>query len=249
MRPFFFVSIFLVWSFPLSASEIAMIAGAPDPRLDFVERTVEDIFVVGEGSTPSDQDYSTRTVSILAARQVTSITAFDVLRNGMTSLRTVADALTGATASSKIVLLTVGGQNESLCALMAALPDTAFVWVAGHSATRIDPNVEPSCAAENILRVAPLNAEQDDLIPSSNFGATIRLAARSLSVPSVGLGGVVRDASPGSAASAIAAVALVETANRYPDLRGSELIAKLLDSALQLPSLEGKVEGARALIE
>ncbi|MBI3556309.1 MAG: S8/S53 family peptidase [Deltaproteobacteria bacterium] len=243
------VAIFQIQAAP--AAQIATLLGRPDSAQSFVREIVKESVSLG-GNTSYEQDWTTQLYSILAGRGVRDAISFEVIEaEGGVSNELLLKGFDQAAAKAPVVMTAVGGsseQNNALCAYLSRHAEAAFVLAAGKSGYEIGEGAEPNCSARNILRVAALGRDRKHLMPSSNFGYTIRIAAAGEEIPVTGVGGRSTRLTGTSPAAAVVAAEIAKFAARSPALDAAGLINRFLRlRTVRVPELDGKIEGARAL--
>lgn len=236
------------------ASEIATLLGRPDATQDFVQRTLKESLSVDAGYADPEVEHSTHTFSLLDRGGVREITNVEVLSlPGVSTRDLVVQGLRSGARKAGVVLAPLGPTyGSSAGALCAALDnsDTVYVFPAGNEAQSLDSRVaeNPDCFRENVIRVAALDEAGVGLAFFSNFGKQVEVAAPGTKIPVVGPGGEMTAITGSSLASTLVAARLVDFARQHSDLRGAPLARAFLAAETQaLPSLEGKIAGARAL--
>jgi len=247
------IAAFTFLSAQAGAFELATILGRPDHALEFVERLVQDEISLLDQEAP-ETDLSTGLYSILDKEGVGSTILIEALPvNGSVSFTLATQAIRAAALKASVVLSPfrsdIGG-NDPLCLEMAKHPDVAFLFPAGSDGfgPSINMEHEPHCLSSNILFVATIDQENQNLAPFSNWGTPARLAAPGVNIPMVSTGGTLVTRSGGSAALAFAAAQISIYARNHPDKKGANLIEAFLEEAtFTLEGLNGKVEGDRAI--
>ena len=243
MRKQFFGIGVLFLGFGIQASELASIMGKPS---EVVTRDIVEEHLDLQGNSVVDNS-TTYAFSIFYSYGVKSVTSIEILKNMSTSINLFEQAIELAVQKSPVVFTTIG-PILSLCALLEAHPNTAFVIVSGNDAERLDPEQYPACAARNILRVAAFDHETISLMPYSNFGPLIRIAApgKNILVENI-LGEEIRVSNTSVAAAQVAA-RLALFAAQEQALKGGALIESFLAAhTTRVASLENLVENARIL--
>jgi hypothetical protein len=226
--------------------ELSSIAGLPNSSQDFVARILKRSVSFVSGA--NELDYSTGLFYFAERNGTQNAQAIQVINErGNGTLLDLNRAIDLAAATSKVVLIPIGGGSQNqICERAAATPRTVFLF----SANALNEQSENGpCRAKNLLFVTALNAALDDAGEYSKTGALVRLAVpsmnlkapvegtRSISLHSLGFG------------MAMAAGKISETSRAYPQLWGSALIDRFLNTKTDtLASLRGKVVGERALL-
>ena len=230
--------------------EVSTMIGSPNEQMPFVQEIVKNNVALVPGKT--QRDYTTATVYFAWKNGVQSLQSIQLIgEDGSASSVNFHSAIEIAATNSAIVQSAVGGGDmQSACLRMAAKPDTAFLMPIGSDGSRDDSFDAPACMASNILFVAGLNAELTDLASNQSFGDKARLA-----VPYVNLSAPVDESrsvryTSKSFGLGMVAGKMAQVLREFPRLRGAALIKKFLElKTAHLSSLEGKVSGARALLD
>jgi len=236
---------------PLDYSSITLISGRPDFRLPFVQNIIADGYSFvrfAEGNLTTQQ------LSILSDRFINRVSMAEIVdHGGSTNFELINRAISFGASRSPVITFNLGSSpdlNNRLCMMMSQYRNHAFVIATQKGAFPIDSRIEGACMARNILRVTGLNADQSDLDSLSAYGDTVRIAAPSVNIPTIGWGGVYSSLRGSTPATMIVAAELAHHAQMLPEYRGADLITSFLDQrTIVLESLLGKVEEGRALLE
>lgn len=229
-------------------SNVTLVSGRPDFRLTFVRNTVVDGYAY---VSPAEVNRTTQELSILVRRGIQRVSMGEVVYSDNSARSSdVYRALQFGASRSPVVAFALSSgsqQNNSTCRFMSQFTNTVFVTVGPNFRDSL-PELE--CLAANILRITSLNADQSDLTEYAPKGETVRLAAPSYRIPTIGQGGYHSELSGLSPAVMIVAAELAKFYNMNPQLKGAALIDLFLETqSTVLPSLEGKVVGAKALFD
>lgn len=226
-----------------NVAEIAVIGAHPDFNLDFAQQliTTQVTYIGGSNFT---LDYGTQFISLLDRRGVQSVASLQVLdgygqSNEMLSTR----ALEDASRMAKIVLFPLGPKSLSFCNLLKSKVDNIFVVVA-------ETNMPYSCKAPNIVNVAGLDKAQKRLADGRRYNpdALPDVAAPSVDVKVIGLGGRYKRVSNLSVSVALVGARIALVSNAYPDLSSAELVAKFYENeTIVEDGLLGTVANGRRL--
>jgi subtilisin family serine protease len=232
-------------------SQLTLISGRPDYNLPWTRSMVRD----GFSFIPNPEiDFSTQQLSILARSGVRQVSIAEIINQyGQTTFQLIERALQFAASRSPVASFVVNTDprgNNYICDMMANYPNTAFVVAPTVQPGNIHLEDEPACGAHNILRVTELNQTLNDLGDYAPRGDTVRVAAPSIDIPTTGWGGRPTAISGSLPATASVAAALALFASEHhAELSGEALIEQFLaERTVVVPSLEGKVENARAFI-
>lgn len=229
-------------------ADLATVGAFAPSDLPFVRETVvERLDLLKEPG--QGHDLMTGITYFAARNGVGKISAIRVMTDqGSAETNDYFAGLRLAATRAPIVLSPLGGKDtDKVCELVAQFPATAFLFVAGGDASQ-DP-AEMPCFASNIMFVTGLNLMRTDLASFSNFGGKIRLAVPAVQLRFPVSEGKTEVFSSRSLGLAMAAGKMNLMLKEYPYLRGGALIQRFLDGLPQLPSLQGKVIGARALLD
>lgn len=236
---------------PVQAASLAVVLGAPDLTLPFVNSMIEK--QVHYRDRDLDVDFSTQLFSVLSQRGVKSVWSYKILpKENNFEDEDLLQALTDASVEDHMLVAFTAFEgsdrlNSKLCARLALLDSTAFVLGAGNRGQ--EKKSEPACLSPNILQVAALNEALTGLNHISNFGSSVRLAAPGSSFTVVGKGGLESELTGTSVAAAWTAAELAKFAEIHAELKGADLIENFLnEKAVVLPTLRGKIVGEKAIL-
>jgi len=249
MKKTFFLSLILgVTTLSAQASSLATVLGSPSGHLNFVRNMLDQrVFI---NNVAKESRWTTEMYSVMSDQGLRSVTAVEVVDiYGRVPMGELLKGLYTAAQYSGVVFTAVGSDswgNDQICQAAARHSDIAFVLIAGDTYSR---NEEFHCYADNILRVTSLNATFDDVANFAGFGPTVRLAADGVNVRVVDDRGFHSYRSGVNFAGANVAAHLAQYSMAHRRLSGADLIQSFLDEkTVELPELEGKVAGARALL-
>lgn len=228
------------WCF---GSEIATVMGKPSDNIakGMIEREFD---LVDETNV---HDNSTWVYSLLKKEGVLSTTAVYVLSGDLATTDDFVQGLKLASAHAPVVTTNLGSIDWKSCPTMAAHPNTAFVVIAGNEARELEPKSDLylGCSAKNILFVTALDQKNDTLMPASNYGPLVRLAAPGNSIEVEDDTGkqLVSGSTP---AVSLVAARLAIFARENPTLMGKDLIDEfLLKNSRNVAELDGLIEAGR----
>lgn len=246
---FLALSCFLAWSEAKGAEarvELTTLLGTPNSQQEYVREILRKEISLAPGR--NFVDFTTGVLYFAWRNGALSAQAIQILgEGGNAHLSDALSAIDSASASSSVVLAPlVGDRVEEMCARMAEKNDTVFLVTLGEAGYTLSPFFT-KCASRNILFVTTLNAELTALGEFASYGPLVRLA-----VPGVDLSAPVEGDRYVSFLSdgfgmGIAAGKLAAFLRSNPELRGAGLLEAFLTAQEVLPSLRGKVTGARAL--
>ena len=226
--------------------EISTLLGTGNARMPFVQEVVRSHVRMVPGDNVAD--FTTGVLYFAWKNGARSVQTIQVLQDeGYATLDDAKTAIDLASSNSAIVISPLGGTDfEELCAKMAEKQNTAFLISLGGVGYTLSPFFT-KCASRNILFVTVLNPELTGLGEFASYGPLVRLA-----VPGVELSAPVDQDRSASFLSdgfgmAVAAGKLTEFLRRNPSLQGAALLSGFLHEAEVLPSLRGKITGARAI--
>lgn len=252
MNKYLFCTLTLLFclSVPAHAFEISTIIGSSNPKMPFVEQVVkEEVKLVPGYAQP---DYTTGAIYFAWRNGAQSIQAIQAISDeGSATEENFLRAIDISAANSAIALSALGGGNmEGMCARMARHPDTVFLMPGGSDGSFDDGSNKPSCFARNILFVNGLNSTLTDLAVNQNYGTLSRAAIpyTNLSAP-VDDGRSIKYTSKAFGMGMVAGK-MAQLLREDPSLKGAALIDRFLgEKTVYLRTLEGKIAGARALID
>lgn len=227
--------------------EVSLLMGTANNEMSFVRDVVKNHVDIVPGK--SIEDFTTGVTYFAWKNGTQSIQTLQVLQdNGSATLADVVTAIDIASESSSIVIAPLAGSRaEDMCEKMSQKPETVFLITLGETGYTLSPFFT-KCASRNILFVTMLNPELTGLGEYASYGPLVRLA-----VPGMTLEAPV---APGRKASflsdafgmAVAAGKISECSRRFPALKGAALLTQFLSEAETLPSIRGKVTGAKAIL-
>ncbi len=227
--------------------ELAMLLGTGNQQMPFVQEVVKNHVALVPGNNFSD--FTTGVLYFSWKNGAQSAQTIQVLQEGgNASLADVYTAIDIASRDSAIVLAPLSGDGvEEMCTRMAEKTETAFLVTLGSIGYTLSPFFT-KCAARNILFVTILNSELTGLADFASYGPLVRLA-----VPGVDLSAPVDGERRVSFLSdgfgmAVAAGKLAAFMRKNPTLKGAALLKQFLAEAEYLPSLKGRVTGAKAIL-
>lgn len=227
--------------------DIATLLGTPNEKMPFVQEVVKSHLPLVEGSNFAD--FTTGVLYFSWRNGVRSAQTIQIFQEqGNATLADVLKAIDIASQNSPIVLAPLSGTGfEEMCEKMAEKSNTAFLISLGGVGYTLSP-FYTKCASRNILFVTVLNPELTGLGEFASFGPLVRLA-----VPGMDLSAPVDTNRTASFLSdgfgmAVAAGKLAIFSRQNPELRGAALISQFLAAAEVLPSLRGKITGAKAIL-
>lgn len=226
--------------------DVSLLMGAANPEMSFVREAVKNHVALVPGN--SVEDFTTGVAYFAWKNGAQAIQTFQVIQeNGSATLEDVATAIDIASDSSAVVIAPLAGSRvEEMCSKMAEKPDTVFLITLGEAGYVLSPFFT-KCASRNILFVTVLNPELTGLGEHASYGPLVRLA-----VPGMSLEAPVAPDRKVSYLSdafgmAVASGKITDFLRKNPALKGAGLIAQYLASEDYLPSLRGKITGARAI--
>ncbi len=232
----------------VQAYDIATVLGDPSRTLPFTQKIIKQRFAMIYPRP--DDDPSTWVYSILERKGINSSVSFGVVAEGVAEPNALMVGLEYAAKYAPVVLSTFGPMDDQKCESMSIQPNTAYVIGAGDDAAKLEPSQMPHCMSRNILRVAALNQETEELMPFANWGAPVRLAAPSYQIEAIGVDGKSIKLSSTIAGASLTAARLAVFAREHPDVLGAQLIEAFLQVAtVRLNSLESKIEDGRVLLD
>lgn len=248
MKKLIFATILIISSLAQAYDfELAVIAGAPDQKLAFVSDILKERNTLVDSKGSDISTYTNGIFYFAWKNHIQTAASIEILApNGGASYENLIKGVNQTASRSAITLVPVGPNPENICQLYASYPDTVFLIGLGSDATEVDDGNMPSCHSPNILFVVGLNKELTDISRNQSWGKLARLA-----VPHESLSGNPIDHRVSrSHGLAVAAGKMSALLRANPELRGVALVEKFLGEAtVYLPALEGKVTGARALVD
>ena len=244
----FFSALSLSANFAMAQNyELATLLGTPNEKMPFVQEVVKNHLPLVEGN--SFVDFTTGVLYFSWRNGVHSAQTIQIFQEqGNANLSDVLKALEIASQNSGIVLAPLSGTGfEEMCEKMAEKTETAFLISLGGVGYTLSP-FYTKCASRNILFVTVLNPELTGLGEFASFGPLVRLA-----VPGMDLSAPVDTNRTASFLSdgfgmAVAAGKLASFSRSNPSLKGAALISQFLATTDYLPSLRGKITGAKAIL-
>lgn len=238
-----FLVLFTIISDSLWSHEIAVIGGEPDGSLEFVKRIVKtrSDLIKGEHEAFS----TTITYSVLNDYGIENTTLVMILdKEGTTSRAIFRDAIDCASFTAPVVNTNIGPIEDIICMKFSEYKDVAFVVPSGSGGGPIGS----SCLAGNVLIVAALDQNQQDLFSFSNWGPGVRIASPSAGIFVILPGGKSAILNSSTAGLSIISAQLALLAKNRPSLRGAALINYFLENnTVVLPALSGKIDNGLAL--
>ena len=229
-------------------SEVAIILGGFNEKMDFARKVVKSVSTIEKNFGLID--YTTGAIYYSYKNGASSIHIVKVAQdNGQISgVTAVIAAIDSAAHHSKVVVFPFGGsQMEQICNHMSLYSETVFLLVSGVLAGHPSPS-ESNCNSSNILIVAGLNSQLEDVSPRENTGSYVRLAAPSMNFKAPVDENRFYTYNNRTFGLSIVAGKMSSVLREKPSLSGSTLIDDFLENATQvLPKLVGKVKGARAV--
>jgi hypothetical protein len=224
--------------------DIATVMGKPS---EIVSNAIIAEHVLWQRDRQIDES-STFSYSILKRLGIEKAFSIEAMKNGAMGYSDFWRGLIVGASKARVVFTIIGPVLERLCAVLADYPDTAYVIVAGNDAMRLEPEANPSCLARNILRVAALDQNTNDLMSFANWGELVRIAAPASHIAVENIDGSPSFRTGTTMAASLVAGRLASFAKAHPDLKGAVLIDQFLaENSVVLPALLGKVEAGRAL--
>ncbi|MGZ3695340.1 MAG: hypothetical protein ACXWQO_14580 [Bdellovibrionota bacterium] len=227
--------------------ELTTLLGTPNQDMPFVRDAVKNHVEMVPGNNIAD--FTTGVIYFASKNGTESVQTIQIFQEGgNTTLSDVGKAIDLASANSAIVLAPItGSEVEEMCGMMMKKKDTAFLVTFGADGYNLSP-LYTHCSSKNILFVTTLNKELTGLGDFTTYGPLVRLA-----VPGMDLMAPVDKDRRVSFLSdgfgmAVAAGQLSELSRKDPSLKGAALLAKFLEQADTLPSLQGKVAGSKAIL-
>jgi|GEM_PF-5651553 len=227
--------------------DVSLLMGTGNPEMSFVREAVKNHVALVPGNNVVD--FTTGVTYFAWKNGAQSVQTMQIIQeSGAATLDDVVKAIDIASETSAIVVAPLAGsRTEDLCTKMSEKPETAFLITLGEAGYNLSPFFT-KCASRNILFVTVLNPELTGLGEFASYGPLVRLA-----VPGMTLSAPV---APGRRVSflsdafgmAVAAGKMSDFARKNPSLKGAALIAQFLAGEEVLPSLRGKITGARAIV-
>jgi hypothetical protein len=231
---------------------VGVILGRPDASLSFIQKMVKESLSLDVEGNNYEINWTTQLLSILSKEGVDNILQVEAVSEfGSMSNDLMGKALQLASERSNIVFVPIGGsfENENeMCLYASKLTNSVFIFTAGMEGSFIDEGSIPACLSPNMIRVAALNRAHSDLLPHSNFGLAIQLAAPGEKIEVTGAGGVTGTISSAAAASAFVTGELSKFQMSHPILFGHALIEGFyFERTVSLPVLLGRIRDGRAV--
>ncbi|MEI6791402.1 MAG: S8 family serine peptidase [Myxococcaceae bacterium] len=225
----------------LHSHEIAVVSGVPDESIGFVRRMVREKvnFVSGE----SEQYNSTAVYSILNDSKIEDAAVISVLsKDGTVTKDLFLKGLESAVSKAPVVYTNIALLNEAVCDFMGKHAETQFVFAAGDNGIKYSEEIMWSCSYANILIVTALDQSGEDLLPFSNWGSRVWVAAPGYQIAVVIPGGNYSTMTGSAVASAVVAAKFAVYLNQNPtqDVISSKT-QFLSEHEVFLPKLVGKV--------
>lgn len=242
----------LAWSVSARAAarpyEMSTLLGSANAQMPFVQGLVKKR--VDLVHADNFEDLTTGVLYFASRNGLETAETIQVFRDGgNATLTDIEAAIDIASRDSAIVFAPISGDGvEAMCTKMAQKADTAFLVTLGEPGYTLSP-LDTRCASRNILFVTTLNADLTGLGDYASYGPLVRLAT-----PGMDLEAPVAPDRKASFLSdafgmAVAAGELAQAKRRYPELDGAALISRFLAEAETLPSLRGKIPGAKAILK
>lgn len=226
--------------------ELTTLLGTPNHDMPFVRETVKNEVALVPGANFAD--LTTGVIYFAAKNGTAELQSIQIFaESGAAKLADVRKAIDMASANSAIVFAPITGtETEEMCTAMAEKKDTVFLVSFGSDGYNLSP-LFTHCSAKNILFVTVLNEQLTGLDDFATYGPLVRLAVPGMSLTApVDRERNVSFMSDGFG-MAVAAGQMSALLRREPTLKGAALIAKFLAEAESMPSLMGKVTGAKAI--
>lgn len=227
--------------------ELTTLLGTPNHDMPFVRETVKNEMALVPGNNFTD--LTTGVIYFASRNGTAALQSIQIFADsGAAKLADVRKAIDLASASSAIVFAPITGtETEEMCAAMAEKKDTAFLVSFGTDGYNLSP-LYTKCSAKNILFVTVLNEQLTGLDDFATYGPLVRLAVPGMTLTApVDKDRNVSFLSDGFG-MAIAAGQMSALLRQNSELKGAALISRFLAEAESMPSLVGKVTGAKAIV-
>ncbi len=226
--------------------DVSLLMGSANPEMSFVRDAVKNHVALVPGSR--FEDFTTGVAYFAWKNGAQSMQTIQILQDGGNALfDDVANAIDVASITSSIVVVPLAGSRaEEMCTKMSEKPDTAFLITLGEAGYTLSPFFT-KCASRNILFVTVLNDELTGLGEFASYGPLVRLAVPGMSLAAPVAPGRTVSFMSDAFGMAVAAGKLAELTRRSEGLKGAELLRNFLLEAETMPSLRGKITGAKAI--
>jgi hypothetical protein len=226
--------------------ELTTLLGTPNHDMPFVRETVKNEVALVPGNNFTD--FTTGVIYFAARNGTAELQSIQIFgESGGAKLADLQSAVEIASGNSAIVFAPItGSETEEMCAAMAKKKDTAFLVSFGSDGYNLSP-LFTECAAKNILFVTVLNEGLTGLDDFATYGPLVRLAVPGMSLTAPVDGERSVSFRSDGFGMAVAAGQMSALLRKRPELKGAALISKFLAEAETLPSLAGKVTGAKAI--